>query len=534
MNADNNERLWERIEQLNTIGIALSAEHHTPRLLEMILLGAKEITQADGCSIYKVSKEKQEVQLEIMRTDSLDFAMGGTTGIAVPQKPIPLFLEDGQPNDRFVVTTAVLQKKTIAISDAYTAKAFDFSGTREFDIKNNYRSCSFLTIPMKNHENDVIGVLQLINAKDAETGEVIAFTDADQHLAESLASQAAMALTNQRLIDEQKKLFNAFIKLIATAIDEKSPYTGSHCERVPILTKMLAEAADRAQEGVFKDFSLTEDHYYELDVASWLHDCGKITTPEYVMDKATKLETIVDRIDTVCERIEILKRDAKVVMQGRMIEALQQGDEPSVQVYETEYKKRLMQLTDDQHFLRKCNSGGEFMCPEDQARVQQIGAYTWKNEQGNEQPLLSEDEIENLCIPKGTLNERERKVINNHVSATIKMLDSLPFPKALKNVPKYAGSHHECPNGSGYPNKLSGDAFAIPGRIMAIADIFEALTDTSRPYKKGMPISKALAILKQMKNDNKIDADLLDLFISQKIYLEYAKRYLSAAQIDMA
>ncbi len=534
MNTNNNERLWERIEQLNTIGIALSAEHHTPRLLEMILLGAKEITQADGGSIYRVSKVKKEVQLEIMRTDSLDFAMGGTTGIPVSQKPIPLFLEEGRPNDRFVVTTAVLQKKTIAIADTYTTKAFDFSGTREFDIKNSYRSCSFLTIPMRNHEDDVIGVLQLINAKDGETGEVIAFTDADQHLAQSLASQAAMALTNQRLIDEQKKLFNAFIKLIASAIDEKSPYTGAHCERVPILTKMLAEAADRAQEGVFKDFSLTEAHYYELDVASWLHDCGKITTPEYVMDKATKLETIVDRIDTVCERIEILKRDAKVVMQRQIIESQQQGDKSNVQIYEAQYKKRLMQLSGDQVFLRKCNSGGEFMRPEDQARVQHIGAYTWVDEQGDERQLLSGDEIENLCISKGTLNERERKVINNHVSATIKMLDSLPFPKALKNVPQYAGSHHECPNGSGYPNKLSGDAFAIPGRIMAIADIFEALTDTSRPYKKGMPLSKELAILEQMKNDNKIDADLLGLFVSEKIYLDYATCYLSAEQIDVA
>jgi len=534
MNSDNNELLWERIEQLNAIGIALSAEPHIPHLLEMILLGAKEITRADGGSIYRVSKAKKEVQLEIMRTDSLNFALGGTTDMPVPQKPIPLFLDDGQPNDQFVVTTTVLQKKTIVIPDVYAAKEFDFSGTREFDKNNNYRSCAFLSIPMMSHEGDVIGVLQLINPRDEETCGVAPFTDADQHLAKSLASQAAMALTNRRLVDEQKKLFNSFIKLIATAIDEKSPYTGSHCERVPLLTKMLAEAADCTQEGAFKDFTLTEEHYYELEVASWLHDCGKITTPEHVMDKATKLETIVDRIDAVCNRIEILKRDAKLVMQEQMLKALHQGDEVNVQSHKAQYKKLLTQLSDDQDFLRQHNSGGEFMRPEDQVRVRQIGCYRWVNERGDEQPLLSDDEIENLCITKGTLNESERRVINNHVSATIKMLRSLPFPKSLKNVPEYAGSHHECPNGSGYPNQLSGEGFPIAGRILAIADIFEALTNGSRPYKKGMPVSQALKILESMKSHNKIDSDLFDLFVSEKIYLEYAKCYLDAAQIDVA
>jgi len=533
VNAENNKLLWARIEQLNTIGIALSAEQHTPRLLEMILLGAKKITQADGGSIYSVSKEKKEVQLEIMRTDSLNFAMGGTTSIPVPQQPIPLYQENGQPNDRFIVTTAVLQKKTIAISDAYATEAFDFSGTHEFDKKNNYHSCSFLTIPMRNHEDDVIGVLQLINARSEETGKVIAFTEADRHLAKSLTSQAAMALTNRRLIDEQKKLFNSFIKLIAAAIDEKSPYTGSHCKRVPLLTKMLAEAADRTQAGAFKEFTLTEEHYYELEVASWLHDCGKITTPEHVMDKSTKLETIVDRIDAICERIEVLKRDAKIIMQEQIIKALQQGNNSNIPSYKMRCKEQLAQLSDDQAFLRKHNSGGEFMRSEDQARIRQIGSYTWQNEQGDEQPLLSEDEIKNLCIQRGTLNERERQVINNHVSATIKMLHALPFPKSLRNVPKYAGSHHECPNGSGYPNSLSGDEFPIPGRILAIADIFEALTDGSRPYKKGMPISQALKILESMKNDNRIDPDLFELFVSEKIYLEYARCHLDAAQIDI-
>jgi len=321
--------------------------------------------------------------------------------------------------------------------------------------------------------------------------------------------------------------------LIATAVDEKSPYTGTHGRRVPVLTKMLAEAANRTQEGIYKDLAFTEDRLYELEVASWLHDCGKITTPEYVMDKATKLETVVDRIDAICERIEILKRDAKLVMQEQMIQALLQGDGVSTQVHKEAYETTLAQLCSDQGFLRACNSGGEFMCSEYQARVRRIGNYSWKNEQGDQQTVLSEEEIENLCIPKGTLNAGERQVINNHVSATIKMLSSLPFPKSLQNVPTYAGSHHECPNGSGYPNKLTGAAFSIPGRIMAIADIFEALTNSTRPYKKAMPLSKALKILESMKAEEKIDGELFDLFVREKIHLKYAEAFLDEQQIDI-
>ncbi|HEC16412.1 MAG TPA: GAF domain-containing protein [Sedimenticola sp.] len=533
MQSESTALLLARIEQLNRIGIALSAERHMPRLLETILLGAKTLTRADGGSIYIVSEDHRQVRLEIMRTDSLDFAMGGTTGREVPGNAIPLYLGDGRPNHQLVVTHAVLRKKTIVIPDIYQADEFDFSGARKFDCKTGYRSRSFLTIPMRNHENDIVGVLQLINAQDDETGEIVAFSDADRHLAESLASQAAVALTNRRLIEEQQNLFDSFVKLIASAIDEKSPHTGAHCERVPVLTRMLAEAAHRHREGPLKDFSLTEQERYELEVASWLHDCGKITTPEHIMDKAAKLETIVDRIHWIRTRFDLVARDARIRMQERIIEDLKGGNAGNTGAHEQRHAKEMEQLEADYAFLEQCNRGGEFMRPEDQDRVRRIGErYRWRDAGGRARSVLTEDEIFNLCVPRGTLNPDERMIVNNHVSATINLLQSLPFPKGLQKVPEYAGSHHEWPNGGGYPNNLSGEQLSIPARILAIADIFEALTNCSRPYKEGMTLSRALGILRHKRDANEIDPDLFDLFVKEKIYLEYARKYLDASQID--
>ena len=216
--------LLERLEQLTSIGIALSAEKEADRLQEKILLGAKEITNADGGTLYTVI-DNSLLQFEIIRSDSLNFAMGGTSGRNIPFDPIPLHEANGAPNLKMVAAYAVLNDRTVNIPDAYTADGFDFSGTREFDNKTGYRSTSFLTIPMKNHENDIIGVLQLINAKDRKTGEIIPFSGNSQRLAESMASQAAIAMTNSMLISELEALFEAMIQLIATAIDDKSPYT---------------------------------------------------------------------------------------------------------------------------------------------------------------------------------------------------------------------------------------------------------------------------------------------------------------------
>ena len=302
--------LVQRLEQLNAIGASLSAERDINRLLESILVAAKTITRADGGTLYRVT-EDQTLRFEIVRTSSLKNYLGGTTGNPVPFYPIQLY-KDGKPNHNMIAAHAALTGQTINVQDAYTAEGFDFSGTRNFDAKTGYRSKSFLTVPMKNHENEAIGVLQLINASDPNTGEIVPFSPSDQRLAESLASQAAIALTNRMLIIQLEELFESFINLMNTAIDEKSPYTGGHCQRVPQLTMMLAEAVNETKEGPLANFSMNDKDRYELKIAGLLHDCGKVTTPVHVVDKATKLETIYDRIHLIDTRFEVLKRDAEI------------------------------------------------------------------------------------------------------------------------------------------------------------------------------------------------------------------------------
>jgi HD-GYP domain-containing protein (c-di-GMP phosphodiesterase class II) len=510
------EDLGERLEQLNLIGASLSGERDINRLLELILTAAKSITGADGGTLYRVTEDKT-LRFEIVRTSSLRYYLGGTSGNPVPFYPIQLYRE-GKPNHSMVAAYAALTGKTVNIADAYAADGFDFSGTRAFDSKTGYRSKSFLTVPMRNHEHETIGVLQLINAQ-ARGGEIVAFSASDQRLAESLASQAAIALTNRMLINQLEQLFESFINLINSAIDEKSPYTGGHCQRVPQLTMMLAEAVNETREGPLADFHMTEKDRYELKIAGLLHDCGKVTTPVHVVDKATKLETIYDRIHLIDTRFEVLKRDLE-------LDRLRGG------LDEKQHRARVRELEEDRKFLHACNVGGERMRDEDVARVRRIAAYRWRDVSGHEASFLTEDEVKNLTVRAGTLTDDERKVINHHIVATIKMLEELPWPKHLTNVPEYAGGHHERMDGKGYPRGLKREQMSVQARCMGIADIFEALTARDRPYKKGKTLSESLEILGRMKLNNHIDPDLFDIFVRRKVYRRYAEMFLEREQID--
>ena len=523
--------LLNQLDRLNTIGVALSAERDNDSLLEIILLGAKELTNADGGTLYLVTDDAK-LKFEIMRTQSLDIAMGGTTGKPIPFPSLPIYLDNGSPNTNMVAAYSVVNAKTVNIADAYLTQGFDFSGTRKFDEKTGYRSKSFLTVPMKNHENEIIGVLQLINAIDPLTKQIITFSESHQRLVESLASQAAVALTNHNLIDGLKHLFESFIKLIADAIDEKSPYTGGHCQRVPELTMMLANAAIAAKTGPLKDFSMSEKEIYELSIAAWLHDCGKVTTPESVMDKATKLETIFDRIHLVDHRFELLKTQRENTYLHKVVLALQKASPVNTVQLTHDIKVIKKQLDDDKNFIRKVNFGTESMMPSDIQRVKDIAKYEYKNDSGQSVKFLTENEVYNLTIERGTLTPEERMVINNHIVVTINMLEALPYPKDLRRVPEYAGGHHERMDGKGYPKGLTREQMSIPARMMGVADIFEALTSKDRPYKKAKTLSETLTILGKMRLDNHIDPDIFDLFVREKIYLRYAEKFLEAEQID--
>ena len=523
--------LLQRLEDLNRVGVSLSKEKDINRLLENILIAAKNIVNADGGTLYRMVDDRN-LKFEIIRTDSLNIAMGGTTGVEIPFNPIALYDETGKPNNSMVVAYAVLHDQSINIADAYTEQGFDFTGTKKFDKKTGYRSKSFLTIPMKNHENEIIGVLQLINAKDRESGEIIAFSATDEQLAESLASQAAIALTNRLLISQLEKLFESFIGLINTAIDEKSPYTSRHCARVPVLTMMIAEAVNNTKAGPLKDFHMNEKDRYELKIAALLHDCGKVTTPVHVVDKATKLETIYDRINLVDTRFEVLKRDAEIKFLKAKLRAGR--NRAAIANLEKAYRGRIKQLGQDRELLRKSNIGGEFANENILERVREIATYPWVGIDGKRTTFLTDDEVENLSIARGTLNDKEREIINNHVVVTIKMLEALPWPKHLRNVPEFAGGHHERVDGKGYPNGLKGDKMSVQARIMAIADIFEALTAKDRPYKVGKTLTESLNILGRLKIDGHIDPDIFDVFVRGKVYHDYATAVkLDPSQIDI-
>jgi HD-GYP domain-containing protein (c-di-GMP phosphodiesterase class II) len=526
--------LLGRLEQLNDIGASLSKERDINRLLEQILLAAKTITRADGGTLYRMLDDGNTLRFEILRTDSLGIAMGGTANDAINFPDIKLHTEDGQPNNALVAAYAAIHGVTVNIADAYRDDDhFDFSGTLVFDLRTGYRSQSFLTVPMRNHEGDVIGVLQLINAQHPLTREVLAFSAEDQRLAESLASQAAIALSNRLLMTQLEELFEAFIGLINLAIDEKSHYTGGHCQRVPTLTMMLAEAADQMQQGPLADFHMTDEDRYELKIAGLLHDCGKITTPVHVVDKATKLHTLYDRIGLIDTRFEVLKRDAELASLRQQLALRPVVDPAAEAALRTKNQASIAALEAERAFLRTANVGGEVMSDADVARVRDLAnTHVWRNPDGLQTPFLSADEIENLCIRKGTLTAAERDVINYHIVATNKMLEKLPWPRHLKNVPEYAGGHHERMDGKGYPKGLTREQMSVQARIMGIADIFEALTASDRPYKPGMKLSQAMGIMANFKAVGHVDPDLFDVFVKQGVYRQYGEKFLNALQLD--
>jgi len=526
--------LFRRLEQLNQIGAALSRERDIERLLENILEAAKALTGADAGTLYSMTPDGGALRFEIMRTDSLGIRQGGTTGHRVGLPDLPLRRADGSPNDALVAAHAAIRERTVNIADVYAEAGFDFSGTRAFDQRTGYRSQSFLTVPMKNHEGAVIGVLQLINAIDPATGQVGPFSLEDQSLTESLASQAAIALSNRLLITQLETLFESFVKLINVAIDEKSPYTGGHCERVPQLTMMLAEAADATTTGPLAGFRMSERDRYELQMAGLLHDCGKITTPVHVVDKATKLQTIYDRIGLIDTRFEVLKRDAELDALRAQLALRPVQDAGAEAMAQAALQSELQALEADREFLRRCNHGSEAMQQADQLRVRVIGTQRqWRNPEGVQTSFLSAEEMENLTIRSGTLTQAERDTINYHIVATIKMLETLPWPRHLKNVPEYAGGHHERMDGKGYPRGLTRAQMSWQARMIGVADVFEALTAADRPYKSGMKLSQALGIMQRMVHNGHIDPDLFEVFVQGKVYQRYAEQFLDPEQIDV-
>ena len=519
----------KHINQLTSIGLALSAEKNISKLLEIIVDESRELSNADGGTLYIVDDDKKHLRFEIMQNDTMKTRMGGTSGVEISLPKVPLYI-DGKPNHSNVSSYTALTGEPVNIPDVYEAEGFDFTGPRKYDATTGYLSKSMLVIPMKNHENNIIGVLQLLNAKDPETGDVVAFSTEYVDLIGCLASQAAIALTNTQLIQDLRNLLYAFIKSIATAIDEKSPYTGGHINRVVSLTMMLAETINNTNKGMFKNVNFNENEMEEMKLAAWMHDVGKITTPEYVMDKSKKLETIFNRISLIETRFQVIAKSIENKYLNRKVELMQNGSK--IKQLDNELAGNIKLLQEELDFIKKCNNPGEFLSDDKIEKIKEIANKTYSFNNMDYQ-YLTEDEIKNLCIQKGSLTEEERKIIENHATMTLKMLKELPFPQKLANVPEYAAGHHEKLDGSGYPRGLTKKELSVQSRIMAVADIFEALTAKDRPYKKPMKLSQAVKIMGFMKKDRHIDPDIYDLFMESRLFYDYAKKEMNPDQIDI-
>lgn len=518
---DQNRQLLEKINgmvqslervvsKMTEIGTALSSEKDFPKLLEMIVSHARTITNADAGTLYLV--EDNQLHFAVIQNKSLGIQMGGRS--KVPYPPVAI-------SESSVSGYVALMGETLNIPDVYTVDIFDFTGPKKFDVSTGYRSKSMLVLPLKNHESEVVGVLQLLNAINPETGEVIAFSREAESLAESIASQAAVAITNTLLANDMEKLFDAFVEVMATAIDEKSPVTGGHIRRMTDLALTIANEINKLDEGPLKGIYFNAKQMHQLRIAALMHDIGKVTTPTEIMEKGKKLEAIIDRVHLVQLRIRYAAKLVMLEGYKRKLYLVENGaTQAEIYALDKEMKQKAMEFDDIIAFVGKCNEPGEFLADDKLARLKVISKMTYE-EDGEKYPLLTESEIENLSIRKGSITEKERKKMQDHAIVTVRMLKKIPFPKNLKDVPRFAGAHHEQLNGKGYPLGLKGDEIPFEGRLLAVADIAEALTATDRPYKKAMPLEMVYKVLRSMVGNGELDPCLVELFIEKNIYGQY-------------
>jgi HD-GYP domain-containing protein (c-di-GMP phosphodiesterase class II) len=564
------DTMKETIRKFLDIGNALSAERDLGALLERVLRESAKLARCDGGVLYLIDKTGGQLQPEIARWHGHPAIGEGLTLSPLARDNQAVLPE---------IAGALTKGEIVVGRRQLSGEELDALGLRHAMQALGAELAGLVTVPLFNRKHEPLGAMLLINGLVAD--EHWSVNVRLRELIRAVSGSAGIAIENRQLLQARKDLMNATIKLVAGAIDAKSAYTGGHCQRVPVLTRMLAEAACKQQDGPFRDFGLSDEEWEAVDIASWLHDCGKVTTPEYVVDKATKLETIYDRIHEVRMRFEVAKRDVEIAYWQAVAKG---GDADALRA---RMEAELRALDEDFAFVAECNEGGEFMDPKRVERLKQIGARTWrrtlddrlgvsfeewarKNRSlapqlpveeklladredhitprapheivGGENPWgirvdtpphkLNRGELYNLGIGRGTLTAEERYIINDHMTQTIMMLESLPLPHHLRNVPEIAGGHHEKMNGTGYPKRLTRDQMSPVARMMAIADVFEARTAADRPYKRAKPLSEAMRIMAAMKRDHHLDPDLLDLFATAGVWKAYAHRFLDPAQID--
>ena len=547
-----------QLDILSIAGAELSKEQDQSSALALILYTARNLTNADAGTVYSVYDEfyddpfnpgelkSKSLIFEEMHTESCN-----KYDTKPDAPPVPMEI-DGQPNNRHVSAYCANTGKIVNIPDAYNEKGFDFSGTKKYDQMNNYRSKSMLVLPLRDHENQINGVLQLINRQIAD-GDVIAFTKNDQTIVQAMSYQAAISLTTQKLLQEHIRLFDSFVQVLAEGLGEKSFYTYGHINRVAELSLLLAEEVSQWNEGLYQRIQFDKNQMEELRLAGWMHDIGKLTTPEHVVSKPIKLQLLHDRFEMIIQRFNSKIKDLEIEALTKKVKGLEEGADPDYfDNIEKEKEEKTAELIEDLQQINQGNVGGEFLEANDRDIIlknNQINTsmhlqvtttfiqgehritHVEKSPETTMEPLIDEEEKEYLLISRGTLSDAERKIINDHAERSWRWLMSLPFPKRKMKLPLYAGAHHETLNGTGYPNKLVAEQLPIQSRIIAVADIFEALTANDRPYKQPMHLEKALEILGSMVKKGDLDAEIIRIFLKSELYKKYAKKFMHEDQI---
>lgn len=496
------------MERLNQLGIALSSEKDLDKLLEKIVTEARSFTHCDAGTLYRVLDKQKVLKFEIMQTESTGYAAGGTTGIKIEVPPVQLEV-DGEENHANVSAHVAIAGEVVNIPDVYEAEGFDFTGPKKYDEITGYRTQSMMVIPMRDHTDKVIGVLQLINSLSPE-GERIPFDKKYETLIRSLASQAAVAINNAQLIYDIEHLFKALVNYTVKAIDARSPHTAGHSSRVAKLTRRIAEDINLQTNGPFADVHFNDEQLEEIWIAGLLHDVGKIGVPEHVLEKQNKLDgakfqVVLDRLQRIKE-LMLLKGKLRNFVNGNAVD--HQDDQ---------LKKELEEWQEDYEFIQWVNKPG-FLPPEKKEILDAISKKVFVDAEENEHPYLTEEEYINFSVIKGNLTDEERSQIQEHVVYTTKLLRKLPFPARLENVPYYAASHHEHIDGKGYPDGITGDKIPLPARIMCIADVWDALTAQDRPYKPPIPPDKSCEILRSGAKFGEFDKDVVELFIIHQLW----------------
>ena len=513
-------RKSQELHELNHIGVALSAQRDIDKLLELILLKCREITAADAGSLYLVERGRDQ---ETKGDDELIFELTQNSSVVYP------FTKSKMPlSEASIAGYVALTGQIVNVADAYHLPAGSpFKVSRSFDEKSGYRTKSMLVVPMRDHQNEVIGVIQLINKKrDAKVvlqpvqlveETVIPFTSVDEELVTSLASQAAVAFENARLIQDIKDLFDSFVKASVTAIESRDPTTSGHSSRVATLTVGIGEKLDALESGPFREVRFTRDQLQEVRYASLLHDFGKVGVREKVLIKGKKL--YVGEMLLIRQRFAYIKRTLEAEHTRAKLEQIQSGQNAPDLLVEMD-RAYEAQREEVDALLRMVVQANEPTILEEESfrALMDLTGRSFADVEGSRQPFLSPNEVAALSIRKGSLSEKERREIESHVTHTFRFLSEIPWTGEFRRVPEIAYAHHEKLDGTGYPRRLKAAEIPIQSRMMAISDIFDALVAWDRPYKKAVPVERALSILRDESQSGKLDRQILDVFIDAKIY----------------